>query len=110
VPTISAVARREREILERSVHAVAEQAAKTDNLVDELLEAGADASDPIVVDAKLIRLELLRVKGDLERELAKLVLYCTACGQEVHWVQGISMSDPGHWGHRFPAPHGEPAV
>jgi hypothetical protein len=21
-----------------------------------------------------------------------------------------SVADPGHWGHRFPAPHGEPAV
>jgi hypothetical protein len=53
-----------------------------------------------VVDARMLRLELLKVKGDLERELAKLVLNCSACGQEVHWVQGISMSDPGHWGHR----------
>ena len=25
---------------------------------------------------------------------------------EVHWVQGISMADAGHWGHRHPAPHG----
>jgi hypothetical protein len=32
-----------------------------------------------------------------------------ACGMEVHGVQGISMADPGHWGHRFPAPHGEPS-
>jgi hypothetical protein len=30
------------------VHAVAEQAARTDNLVGELLEAAADASDLIV--------------------------------------------------------------
>jgi hypothetical protein len=50
------------------------------------------------------------VKGNLERELAKLVLNCTACGMEVHWVQGIRVSDAGHWGHRFPAPHGEPVV
>jgi hypothetical protein len=57
-----------------------------------------------------VRLELLKVKADLERELGKLVLNCTACGVEVHWVQGISMSDPGHWAHRFPAPHGEPVV
>ena len=48
--------------------------------------------------AKQIRLELLHVKGDLERELAKLVLNCTACGMEVHWVQGGIMSEPGHWG------------
>ena len=25
-----------------------------------------------------------------------------ACGMEVHRVQGISMADPGHWGHRIP--------
>lgn len=40
--------------------------------------------------------------ADLERELAKLVLNCTACSHEVHWVQGINVFDPGHWGHRFP--------
>jgi hypothetical protein len=45
----------------------------------------------------MLRLELLKVEGDLERELAKLVLNCTACGQEVRWVQGISVSDAGHW-------------
>jgi hypothetical protein len=104
------VATREREILERSVHAVAEQAAKADNLTDELLANSASPSDPIVVHAKMLRPELLKVKGDLERELAKLVLTCTACGQQVHWIQGVSTADAGHWGHRFPAPHGVPAV
>ena len=107
---MDAVARREREILERSVHAIAEQAVKADDLVDELLAAGADASATIVVHARILRLELLKLKGDLERELAKLVLNCTTCGQEVHWVQGISVSNAGHWGHRFPAPHAEPVV
>ena len=63
---------------------------KADNLIDEILAGGADASDPIVVHAKLIRLELLNVKGDLEPEPAKLVLNCTACGMEVHWVQGVT--------------------
>ena len=38
------------------------------------------------------------------------VLDCKACGMEVHWVQGISMADAPHWGHRHPAPHGEPVV
>jgi hypothetical protein len=104
------MAKREREILERSVHAVTEQAAKTDDLIDEALAAGHEGSDPIVVHAKMLRLELLKVKADLERELATWVLDCTACGLEVHWVQGVSMDEPGHWGHRFPAPHGEPAV
>jgi hypothetical protein len=26
------------------------------------------------------------------------VLDYKACGMEVHWVQGISMADVGHWG------------
>ena len=78
------MARRERDILERSVHAVAKQAAKANELVDDILAAGFGKSDPVVVRAKMIRLELLQVKGDLERELAKLVLNCTACGQVVH--------------------------
>ena len=51
------------------------------DLVDQLLGAGAGASDPIVVHAKRLRFELPRVKGDLERELAKLVLNSTACGE-----------------------------
>lgn len=58
----------------------------------------------------MVRQELLDVKAELERELAKLVLDCTACGMEVHWVQSARMAEPGHWGHRFPAPHGEPVV
>ena len=109
-PTIRPVARRERDVLERAVQAVAEQASKTNTVIDEAMEAGLAADHPVAIAAKQVRLELLNMKADLERELGKLVLNCTACGQEVHWVQGISMSDPGHWGHRLPAPHGEPMV
>jgi hypothetical protein len=104
------MARRERDVLENAVRVVAEQAAKADALVDEAIEVGHGRSDSLVVHAKTLRLELLRVKADLERELGTWVLDCTACGMEVHWVQGISMGDPGHWGHRFPAPHCEPVV
>ena len=53
---------------------------------------------------------LLMAKAGLERDLSGFVLDCTACGQEIHWIQGISTSDSGHWAHRFPAPHGEPVV
>ena len=104
------MARRERDILERAVHAIAEQAANTNKVIDEAMDAGLAADHPVTVAAKQVRLELLKVKADLERELATWVLDCTACGQEVHWVQGISMADPGHWGRRFPAPHGEPTA
>ena len=52
--------RREREILEHAVHAVTEQAAKADKLVDEAIDVGHSRSDPLVVHAKMLRLELLQ--------------------------------------------------
>jgi hypothetical protein len=103
------MARRERDILEHAVRTVAEQAAKADDLVDEAIDAGHGRSDPLVTHAKMLRLELLKVKGDLERELEDFSLNCTKCGLDVHWVSGLGLS-PGHWAHREPAPHGEPAV
>lgn len=45
------MSRREREILEHAVHAVTEQAAKADDLVDEAIEVGHGRSDPLVVHA-----------------------------------------------------------
>ena len=101
------MARREREILEHAVRAIAEQASKADELVDEVKAAGGD--HPVTVHAKMLRLELLKVKADLERELEDFVLNCSKCGLDVHWVSGLGVS-PGHWAHREPAPHGEPAV
>jgi hypothetical protein len=64
---------REREVLERCVRIVAEQAAKADALVHEALAAGLDGSHALTMNAKILRLELLHVKADLERELEKLV-------------------------------------
>jgi hypothetical protein len=66
-------------------------------------------SDPLAVHAKMLRLELLNVKADLERELEDFSLNCRKCGLDVHWVAGLGIT-PGHWAHREPAPHGEPAV
>ena len=37
--------------------------------VDEALEAGLDGSHPLIVHATMLRLGLLKVKADLEREL-----------------------------------------
>jgi hypothetical protein len=88
---------------------LSEQAAKADALVDEVLEAGLDGSHPLTVHAKMLRLELLQVKADLERELGRLVLDCSKCGRLVHWVSGLGVS-PGHWAHREPAPHGVPVL
>jgi hypothetical protein len=104
------MARQERDILERSVHAIAKHAANTNKVIDEAMEAGLAARSPRHGRSEASSAGTPEGEADLERELGKLVLNCTACGQEVHWVQGVSMSDPGHWGHRFPAPHGEPVV
>src|SRR5262245_55821548 len=101
---------RDRDILERAVRSISGEAAKTNDVIDEAIDAGLAADHPLTVTAKMLRLELLKTKAELERGLSEFVLDCTACGMEVHWVQGISMSDPGHWGHRFPAPHGDPSV
>ena len=103
------MARREREILEHAAHTVAEQAAKADDLVDEAIGVGHGRSDPLVTHAKMLRLELLKVKADLERELEDFSLNCSKCRLDVHWVSGLGIT-PGHWSHAEPAPHGEPAV
>lgn len=101
--------RRDREILENAVRVIAEQADKSSGLVDEAVDAGLDGSHPLVVHAKMLRLELLQVKADLEWELGQRVLDCSDCGRTVHWVSGLS-AKPGHWAHREPAPHGSPSL
>jgi hypothetical protein len=103
------VGRRDRDILERAVRSIAEQAAKTNDVIDEAMETGLAADHPVTVTAKMLRLERLNVKADLERDLGRLVLHCTACGLDVHWVSGLGIT-PGHWAHREPAPHGEPVL
>jgi hypothetical protein len=92
--------KREREILEHAVHIIAEQAAKADELVDEARAAGG-GDHPVTVHAMMLRLELLKVKPDLERELETWSLNCTNCSLDVHWVSGLGVS-PGHWAHRSP--------
>jgi hypothetical protein len=102
------MARRERDVLEHAVRAVAQQAAAASEIVDEALDAGLDGSHPATVQAIMLRRELLNMKADLERELGQLVLDCTDCGRTVHWVTGFGV-EIGHWAHREPAPHHEPA-
>ncbi len=102
------MARRERDVLEHAVRTIAEQAAKADELVDEAKAAGG-GDHPVTVHAKMLRLELLKVKADLERELETWSLNWTKCGLDVHWVSGLGVT-PGRWAHAEPAPHGEPAV
>jgi hypothetical protein len=102
------MARRERDILEHAVRVVSEQAVKADELVDEAKAAGG-GDHPVTVHAKMLRLELLKVKADLERELEDFSLNCSKCGLDVHWVSGLGIQ-AGHWAHAEPAPHAEPAV
>jgi hypothetical protein len=102
------VRERERDILERAVAAVAEQAGKADALIDDLQAAGLPEVGP-VLQGKLIRLELLKVKGDLERELGKWVLDSRRCNRRVHWVAGIGVT-PGRWAHAEPAPDHTPIL
>lgn len=71
------MARQERDIHERAVRTLADQAAKADALIEEAIDAGLDGSHPLTVHAKMLRLELLNVKADLERELGRLVLDCS---------------------------------
>jgi hypothetical protein len=49
------------------------------------------------------------VKADLERELEDFSVNCSKCGLDGHRVSGLGIT-PGHWAHREPARHGEPAV
>jgi len=87
------MARRERDILERAVPTIAEQAAKADELVDEAKAAGG-GDHPVTIRAKMLRLELLKVKADLERELETWVPNCTKCGLDVHWVSASASYRP----------------
>jgi len=45
----------------------------------------------------MLRLELLKVKVDLERELEDFSLNCSKCGLDVHWVSGLRIT-PGPLG------------
>ncbi len=54
--------RRERDILERAVRTLSDQAAKATELVDEAMASGLDGSHAITVHARMFRLELLNTK------------------------------------------------
>ena len=66
-----------RQILEHAVHAVIEEAAMATSLMNSSA-AGAGGSDPITVHAKRLRLELLSVKKELERQRETLSLNYSA--------------------------------
>jgi hypothetical protein len=99
----------DRDILERAVATISEQAAKASSLIDETMDAGLSADHQVTIAAKMLRLELLKTKAELERALAEFSLTCADCGRNVHWVSGLGNA-AGHWSHAEPAPHGAPAV
>jgi hypothetical protein len=84
--------RREREILEHAVHTIAEQAAK----------AAGGGNHPVTVHAKMLRLELLKVKPTSSASSRHGCRTARSAGLDVHWVSGLGVS-PGHWAHREPA-------
>lgn len=57
--------RRERDILERAVLVISEQAASASGVIDEALAAGLAGDHPVTLQTKTLRLELLKVKADL---------------------------------------------
>jgi hypothetical protein len=49
--------------------------------------AGLPDSEGPVRAEKFLWADLMRVKGDLERELGRLLLDCQRCNRRVHWIQ-----------------------
>ena len=82
----------EREVLERAIRRVTEQAANADTIVDEAMDAGLDGTEPFVVNIKRLRADLLSVKADLEGELEREVLDCVVCGRTI--TTAVSASKP----------------
>jgi hypothetical protein len=91
----------ERAALERAIRRVTEQAANADAIVNDVMDAGLDRSDPVTVHVKQLRAELLRVKSDLEREIESVVLDCVVCGVPEHYVGGLGVR-AGHWARAAP--------
>jgi hypothetical protein len=52
----------------------------------------------------MLRLELLKVKADLERELGQLVLDCSCCARRCTGLPVLESRQAT--GHREPTPHG----
>src|SRR5207342_2444000 len=52
---------------------------------------GRGRSDPLITHAKMLRLELLKVKADLERPLEDFSLSGSTCGLDVHLVSGLGI-------------------
>jgi len=102
------MARREREILEQTVRTLAEQAAKADDLADDGKAAGG-GDHQVTIHAKMLRLELLKVKADLDPSWRRGCRTAPSVGSDVCWVSGLGVT-PGTGHTREPAPPAEPSV
>ena len=101
--SVSAMARRERDILEHAVHTLAEQAAQGQRTRQEkAISVGHGRSCPLVTHAKMAAAGDLKVKADLERNLEDPVFDCSKCDLDVH---ELAVSESGRT-----MAHGEPAV
>jgi hypothetical protein len=80
----------DRDILERAVAAISEQAANASKVIDEAMDAGLPGDHPVTIAAQMLRLELLKSKAELERGLSEFSLTCSDCGRDVHWVSGLA--------------------
>jgi hypothetical protein len=52
-----------------------------------------------------LRIELLQMEAELERELEQVLLQCRRCNRRVHWVSGLG-PEPGHQTHMESVPNG----
>jgi hypothetical protein len=82
----------EREILERTVQAIADRATDAYRVVEEAHEVDPRDESGLVAAAKRLRMELLQTKAELERELGNVLLHCRRCNRRVHWVPGSERS------------------
>jgi hypothetical protein len=73
----------EREILERTVHAIAERAKDAYRVVEEAHEVDPRDESGLTAAGKRLRMELLQTKAELERELGNVLLSCQRCNRRV---------------------------
>jgi hypothetical protein len=80
----------QREILERTVRAIAERAQDAYRLVGEAhLLRRSPRRVGLVAAAKRLRMELLQTKGKLEREFSGGCSSTAGGATGVHWVSGV---------------------
>jgi hypothetical protein len=83
----------EREILERTVRAIADRARDAYRVVEEAHAIESKDESGLVSAAKQLRMELLQTKAELERELGRMRLAGAATGRATGSV--ASVPSPG---------------